>query len=119
MTNNFEQLKIGDLGVACKINCDNTLISPSKSVVNQVALDESMKVGTPFYLAPEIWSEHTYSMKSDMWALGVTLYEMCTKQKPFIAENVDALKLLVTEGNIDVVYPPNIKVSSDAKEIIS
>ena len=55
-------------------------------------IENTSKVGTPFYLAPELISPneqdgkmHPYTPKSDMWALGVILYEMCALRKPFIA----------------------------------
>lgn len=34
---------------------------------------------------------HPYTVKSDMWAIGVILYEMCALRKPFVAENEDDL----------------------------
>lgn len=49
-------------------------------------------VGTPFYLAPEIWEGKPYTDKSDIWSLGVILYELSTFQKPFLAADVDDLK---------------------------
>jgi serine/threonine protein kinase len=33
-------------------------------------------VGSPKYMAPEAYVDNLYSEKSDMWALGVILYEM-------------------------------------------
>jgi NIMA (never in mitosis gene a)-related kinase 1/4/5 len=33
-------------------------------------------VGTPYYLSPEIVSNKPYNFKSDVWALGVLLYEL-------------------------------------------
>lgn len=49
-------------------------------------------VGTPFYLAPELWENLEYSEKSDMWSLGVILYELCTFEKPFLGTNMEELK---------------------------
>jgi serine/threonine protein kinase len=33
-------------------------------------------VGSPKYMAPEAYEDNIYSEKSDIWALGVILYEM-------------------------------------------
>ena len=80
--------------MACKLEGQNSIDTPEK-LMNSKDLGESTRVGTPFYLAPEIWSENggecLYSTKSDMWALGVILYEICTKHKPFVADNMDSL----------------------------
>ena len=48
-------------------------------------------VGTPYYLAPEIWREKKYSKESDIWALGVILYELLHYRKPFPANDKDEL----------------------------
>ena len=62
--------------------------SPTKLArMLDVIVENTTKVGTPFYLAPELLYEETrqsYTVKSDVWALGVIFYEMCALRKPFI-----------------------------------
>lgn len=48
-------------------------------------------MGTPYYLAPEIWKEKKYSKESDIWALGVILYELLHFKKPFPASEKEEL----------------------------
>ncbi len=44
-------------------------------------------VGTPYYLSPELCEDKPYNEKSDVWALGVVLYECCVQRHPFDADN--------------------------------
>ena len=52
-----------------------------------------------------------------MWSLGVILYELCTLQKPYQANNVDELKAKVL--NEKPLTPPPNTVTKDMWEIIS
>ena len=74
------QVKIGDLGVA-KILLKNSF---AKTLI-----------GTPYYLSPEICEEKPYNDKSDVWALGCILYELCTYKHPFDAKSQGALILKI------------------------
>lgn len=41
------------------------------------------RVGTPLYCSPEIVLGKEYTNKTDIWSIGVVLYEMMTLQSPF------------------------------------
>lgn len=56
-------------------------------------------VGTPYYISPEIVENKPYNFKSDIWSLGVILYEMCTLKPPFDASNLPSLALKIVTGN--------------------
>ena len=45
-------------------------------------------VGTPYYMSPEVCENKAYDMKSDLWALGCVLYEMCTLNHAFQSANL-------------------------------
>lgn len=56
-------------------------------------------VGTPYYLSPELCEGLSYDEKSDMWALGIVLYELCTcGKKPFDAESLGPLVMQIMDG---------------------
>jgi NIMA (never in mitosis gene a)-related kinase len=81
-------VKIGDLGVA-------RVLDSSSSFAQTM-------VGTPYYLSPELCEDKPYNNKSDVWALGCVLYEMCSLTHPFEANNQGALILKIVRGK----YPP-------------
>ena len=63
------QVKLADFGIS-------RVLSRTKSLANS-------GVGTPLYFSPEITQGNSYNFKSDIWSLGVLLYEMCALEPPF------------------------------------
>lgn len=49
------------------------------------------RVGTAFYMAPEIFEGNAPSVASDVYSLGVLGYEVLTGERPFRGETYDAL----------------------------
>ncbi len=45
-------------------------------------------VGTPAYMAPEAIGGKPVLFKSDMYSIGVTLYEMIAKDTPHMLEDI-------------------------------
>ena len=77
-------IRIGDLGVA--------------KVLADTANFAHTMVGTPYYLSPEMCEEKPYNEKSDIWALGCVLYELCTHKHPFEAHSQGTLILKIIKG---------------------
>jgi serine/threonine protein kinase len=40
-------------------------------------------VGTPLYMAPEIYFNKPYTCSVDIWALGCVLFELITGERPY------------------------------------
>jgi serine/threonine-protein kinase len=48
--------------------------------------------GTAYYAAPETWDGHPQNAQSDIWALGVMMFEMLTGEVPFRGTTVEEVK---------------------------
>lgn len=81
-------IQLGDFGIARVLN-------------STVELARTC-IGTPYYLSPEICENKPYNNKSDIWALGCVLYEMCTLKHAFEAGNMKNLVLKIISGS----FPP-------------
>lgn len=57
---------------------------PSDSYLPFLAITQTV-IGTPFYMAPEIWQKRTYSYAADIWSLGCTIYELAALRPPILA----------------------------------
>ena len=60
-------------------------------------------VGTPDYLAPEVLLGRGHGPASDLWSVGIVLYELLTGAPPFNDSCVESIFRNILEGRID--YP--------------
>lgn len=63
-------------------------------------------VGTPYYLSPELCEGKAYNYKSDIWALGCLLYELCTFKHAFDATSLPALVMSIIRGEVEPIRQP-------------
>ncbi|QRN81134.1 MAG: serine/threonine protein kinase [Nocardiopsis sp. BM-2018] len=49
------------------------------------------RVGTAFYMAPEIFAGESATIRSDVYSLGVLAYEVLAGTRPFLGDSYDAL----------------------------
>lgn len=100
--------KLTDFGVA-KVMEDDTL--------NLTGM--GFTIGTPEYMSPEqVQGDENLDSRSDMYAMGLVLYEAVTKKKPFESENVMALMNMQMSEPHKSVQSVNAKVSDQCSELI-
>jgi serine/threonine protein kinase len=84
----------------------------ASSVFTQCVLHCALQIGTPYYMSPEIFQNKPYNHKSDVWALGIVLYELATLQHAFDAQSITSLSSKIIKGRyppIDPMYSKNLK----------
>ena len=69
------------------------------ALLKTVESTQDLVVGTPSYMSPEQITGAALTHHSDMYTMGVVLYELLTGQRPFGGDNLEALmaKILKTE----------------------
>jgi len=99
-------LKPGNV-ILCKQNNASTraVITDFGLAVETTDVSE-LEGGTPSYMAPELWRGGRASQASDVFSLGVILYEMVTGRKPFPALNKE-----------NVTFPPPVAPSKLVKNL--
>ena len=93
-------VKLGDLGASRRID-------GQKTVYNQ-----SMR-STPAYNAIETAQGQEYSTKSDIYALGLILYDLCKVKKPMFADVIENKVKLISNTE----YAPGMKYSKELAQI--
>ena len=89
LADNGSTAKITDLGVSRQVS-ENTFLLKTL-------------YGTPLYLSPEIVSGQEYNEKTDIWSLGIILYEMSALTTPFHGKSLLALATAINEGKLDPI----------------
>jgi serine/threonine kinase 38 len=76
-------------------------------------------VGTPDYIAPEVFAQTGYGQECDWWSLGVIMYECLVGYPPFYAEDPMSTCRKIVNWKKTLVFPPEANLSEPAKDLIS
>ncbi|KAM9785833.1 serine/threonine-protein kinase 38 isoform 2-T2 [Neosynchiropus ocellatus] len=75
-------------------------------------------VGTPDYIAPEVFMQNGYNKLCDWWSLGVIMYEMLIGYPPFCSETPQETYRKVMNWRETLTFPPEVPISEKAKDLI-
>ena len=137
-------IKLSDFGLSKKLDAfldkNNKFISnqdnknfnnnnTNLSYAEQFRIFKSMKskkrrekafstVGTPDYIAPEVFRQNGYGQEIDWWSLGVIMFEMMIGYPPFYSDSSTETckKILNWESNLEIRSEANI--SKEAVDIL-
>ena len=75
-------------------------------------------VGTAYYVAPEVLIKKGYSQEIDWWSVGVIFFEMLIGYAPFCAQETQEVCFKIINYEKYLEFPPEIKLSDEAKDLI-
>lgn len=75
---------------------------------------ETVNVGSPLYMSPEALQGNIYTIKNDIWSVGVILYEMLHGKAPWTCSNEKQLIEEINKANIYLLKG----LSEDLKDFI-
>ena len=107
MLNQRGQIKIADFGIALANHDFNSKLTGTGEFV-----------GTPGYLSPEVCLGKMVDQRSDIFALGIVLFEMLTGRTPFSDESPLKLMLDVVQSQIPDVRSINTEVDQDVADTV-
>ena len=73
------------------------------------------QLGSPLYMAPEIFRCDNYGIKADIWSLGTVFYEMMTRKPLYNCYNIGDLVRKQTEN---IKFPSGCKLPQEALELL-
>ena len=75
-------IKLGDVGIVKILKSTNNFAYTN--------------IGTPYYMSPELYKNRRYNSKTDIWSIGVVLYELMTFKLPYNSDNIAGLRYKIS-----------------------
>ncbi len=105
-------VKILDFGLAKLSEIDmNTMRNFTKTAKGVI-------IGTPAYMSPEQVSDDDVDHRTDLWSIGVVLYEMLTGTNPFKKENRQATFQAILSQEPPIASSINNEISPELDQIL-
>ena len=98
-------------------NSNNSLKINKKTIKKNRLLAYST-VGTPDYIAPEVFGQNGYGQEVDWWSIGVMFFEMVVGYPPFFSENPGDTCKKIIKWKENFSIPADAELSPEAENLI-
>jgi eukaryotic-like serine/threonine-protein kinase len=107
-------VKVLDFGISKMIDGVSSLSTEGISTAHATIM------GSPPYMSPEqLHSAKSVDARTDVWALGVVLFELLTGQRPFVADTLPGLTLRIVSGQAPRVGSLREGVPAELERIVA
>ncbi len=105
-----------DIKPANILICQDTIKLTDFGLATKTSYDKDDIVGSPVYKAPETHDNpDNDSELSDIWSLGITIFELASSKLPFAGSNLDELQRNILTGRVGRL--PD-KYSNDLNDLV-
>jgi serine/threonine protein kinase len=83
-----------------------------------LALQAYSTVGTPDYIAPEIFLLQGYGNECDWWSLGAIMFECLVGYPPFCSQTTHETYKKIIDWQNHLAFPDDVHLSREAEDLI-
>ena len=110
--NNVVHRDVKPANIMCDLEADTVKVTDFgiARITDSSKTKTGMVLGTPSYMSPEQLAGKRIEGRSDLFSLGVTLYQMCCGKLPFAGESMAQLMFkIANEPPVDIfTYRPDL-----------
>lgn len=75
-------------------------------------------VGTPDYIAPEIFQQGGYGKECDWWSLGTIIFECLVGYPPFCSDSTHDTYQKIVQWPQYLMFPDDVHLSQESEDVI-
>lgn len=113
-------IKVLDFGLAKFVESENSLEADfGDSTASLIQTKAGMIIGTVNYMSPEQLRGKPIDVLTDIWSLGVVLFELLTLRRPFNGESVSDVIASVLEHSLPSLSQLDAKITPEIESVVS